>query len=116
MKTASSQFFHQERTTPHFGAAAQIWLDHQFPAHWKGCQESTKWMPGSPDLTPDFLSVGPSESHSVPVKIHDTGHLKLTILEACSKITANIFYSVHTDWERRLRLCVAHSGEHFEHM
>ena len=85
--TASSFFFQQDGTPPHFALNVRAYLDQTFPDRWIGRAGPFAWPPRSPDLNPlDFYLWGHVKTAVYRTKPRSTAELKQRITDALAAI------------------------------
>lgn len=74
------------------------------------------WPPRSPDLTPpDFFLWGYLKNKIFRNRMHDIEELKNAITYEINQISAETLINVFENLKRRVDLCIAHDGAHFQH-
>lgn len=90
------------------------WLDENIP-QWIGWNGELKWPPRSPDLTPLDFFVWPFVKHRVyQMEPANLDELRQCIIDVFNMITPQMLRNVHGHILRRLQLCLAMDGRHFE--
>lgn len=117
LTTRQCMWFQHDGCPAHSSRVATELLNETFPDCWIGRRAEVKWPARSPDLTPlDFFLWG-AIKHKVYAQIPTTpDDMKQRIIESCAEISRDSLAAVHKSFERRLQMCIAAEGKHFEHM
>lgn len=117
LDTRQCMWFQHDGCPAHSSRVATEVLNEKFLNCWIGRRAEVKWPARSPDFTPlDFFLWGAVKNKvyaEVPTTPED---MKRRITEALSSISSDTLTSVHLSFERRLQMCIAADGQHFEHM
>lgn len=75
------------------------------------------WPPRSPDLTPpDFFLFGHLKNTVYKNRLYTIEQLQATITDAIENITPDMLINVFENLKRRINICIANNGSHFEHL
>jgi hypothetical protein len=92
------------------------WLKNNIP-NWIGTRGPTKWPPCSPDLTPLDFSIWSYIKNRVyqtpPATMEE---LKERIVHCFETIPLNMFQNIHANVIKRINMCRAVQGGHFEQL
>ena len=103
----------------HFRIIARQYLNDHFPGKWIGRNGSVEWPPRSPDLNPiDFYHWGhvKSEVYSTPVTNVDELWERIVATFGAIRNRPGQLERVRESMMRRLNVCVAANGQHFEQL
>lgn len=111
---AHETIFQHDGASAHFRADVRDWIDEQFGS-WIGRGGPTAWPARSPDLTVmDFFLWGRVKDIVYREVSQDEDELKGRIAEAFQQITPEMLRNTQENFLRRIDMCVARNGGHFE--
>ncbi|CAD5212155.1 unnamed protein product [Bursaphelenchus okinawaensis] len=103
--------FQQDSAPAHKAKPTQEWCRAHFPDYIT----SAEWPPYSPDLNPMDYSIWSILEARVCCRRHQTlESLKQALIEEWDKLSPQDLRSIAENFVKRLRLCVAAKGGHFE--
>ncbi len=110
-------WFQADGAPAHYGIQVRARLDVVFPQRWLGRGGPVPWPARSPDLTPlDFFLWGYVKDMVYVTPVPSLEDLKDRITTACASITAEMLADVRQTLMKRIRLCYAADGQHFEQL
>lgn len=110
-------YFQQDGAPAHYANATRDWLDGHFPNRWIGRGGPIQWPPRSPDLTPlDFSIWGILKNNVYKTTIESKDHLKERIAQEVNSITPIQLLNMLDNLKKRVHICIAQNGGHFENL
>ena len=108
-------YFQQDGAPPHYGIQVRQYLNQLLPDAWIGRRGPVEWPPRSPDLTPlDFYLWGHLKAMVYQESIRNVNHLKDRIINSFAQISPDVLLRVHSEWVKRIMMCIQNNGGHIE--
>lgn len=108
-------WYQHDGAPAHRSLVVQDWLNNNFD-NWIGHGGTLHWPARSPDLNPlDFFLWGYVRDNIYRTRSHTIDELKTKIQEKLESIPQVMLSNVADELERRIILCKAAEGHHFEH-
>lgn len=119
LETRNRMWFMHDGAPAHFSLITRQFLDGKYPNRWIGRAGPQLWPPRSPDLNPlDYFLWGHLKSLVYRTPVQNIEDLRNRIFESCSiiKQTPGIFERVRQSMLRRIDVCIAVGGAHFQQL
>lgn len=105
-------FFQQDGAPAHTSRETLRYLEEYFGERLISLG---RYPPRSPDLTPlDFCLFGRLKNNIYKRRLHTAEELKLAIQREIENVTQNDLENIFENMKRRVHLCIANNGHHFE--
>lgn len=107
-------YFQQDGATAHTANATLDFLNEYYDDR---VISRGRWPPRSPDLTPlDFYLFGSLKNSIYKNRLHTVEELQEAIENKIASISEDELHNVFNNLKKRVNMCIANAGGHFEHL
>ena len=108
-------YFQQDGAPLRYGIQVRQYLNQILSDAWIGRRGPVEGSPRSPGLTPlDFYFLGHLKAMVYKENVRDINHLKDCIINSFAQISPDVLLRVHSEWVKRIMMCIQNNGGHIE--